>query len=179
MIASYLPDFAMADAATGISNAPGTQAAVIFSSSTPWRTSPSTAPPKSLFTMISLKREATIPTFMPSGATTFPSNTLISFMMILLFLCFLLFRSLHNYMQNSISNCPALPPVRDACRRCAGLSILSHFNFCKDMSHLVLLCLQIEAVVLLRIDLDRHALMDLKSEAGKSVDLLRIVREKS
>ena len=44
------------------------------------------------------------------------------------------------------------------------------------MSHLVLLCLQIEAVVLLRIDLDRHALMDLKSEAGKSVDLLRIVR---
>ena len=45
------------------------------------------------------------------------------------------------------------------------------------MSHLVLLRLQIEAVVLLRIDLDRHALMDLKSEAGKSVDLLRIVRE--
>ena len=42
------------------------------------------------------------------------------------------------------------------------------------MSHLVLLRLQIEAVVLLRIDLDRHALMDLKSEAGKSVDLLRL-----
>ena len=48
-----------------------------------------------------------------------------------------------------------------------GLSILSHFNFRKDMSHLVLLRLQVEAVVLLRIDLDRHALMDLKSEAGK------------
>ncbi len=51
--------------------------------------------------------------------------------------------------------------------------------FCKDVSHLVLRRLQIEAVVLLRIDLDRHALMDLKSEAGKSVNLLRIVRERS
>lgn len=60
-----------------------------------------------------------------------------------------------------------------------GLSIRSHFNFRKDMSHLVLLRLQVEAVVLLRIDLDRHTLMDLKPEAGKSIDLLRIVREKS
>ena len=36
------------------------------------------------------------------------------------------------------------------------------------MSHLVLLRLQIEAVVLLRIDLDRHALMDLRSEEHTS-----------
>ena len=82
-------------------------------------------------------------------------------------------------MQNSISNCSALPSVRGVCRRCTGFSILSHLDFCKDMSHLVLLRLQVEAVILLRIDLDRHTLMDLKSEAGKSVDLLRIVREES
>lgn len=43
-------------------------------------TSPSTAPPSSLFTIISLKRAATIAAFIPFLATTFPSNTLISFM---------------------------------------------------------------------------------------------------
>ena len=37
-----------------------------------------------------------------------------------------------------------------------GFSILSHLDFRKDMSHLVLLRLQVEAVVLLRINLDRH-----------------------
>ena len=52
-------------------------AAVMFSSSTPCLTSPSTAPPNNLFTMISLNLAATIPTFIPSGATTFPSTKLI------------------------------------------------------------------------------------------------------
>ena len=81
-----------------------------------------------------------------------------------------------NHLSTSV-RAGCMPPVYRPFSN--GRSILAHFNFCKDVSHLVLLRLQIEAVVLLRIDLDRHALMDLKSEAGKSVDLLRIVREKS
>ena len=67
-------------ATSGYDEILATHAAVMFSSSTPWRTSPSTAPPSSLLTIISLNLEATIPTFIPSGATTFPSNTLICLM---------------------------------------------------------------------------------------------------
>ena len=77
-----------------LERSPGTQAAVIFSSSTPWRTSPSTAPPKSLFTMISLetgKLRSPI-SCLPVLLQLFLLILLISFMMFLLFLCLLLFR---------------------------------------------------------------------------------------
>ena len=100
MMASYFPEFAIFAAVTGISNAPGTHAAVIFSSSTPCRTSPSTAPPSSLFTIISLNLDATIPTFIPCGATTFPSKTLISF--ISLTSCYIVNSSSHTISYNFI-----------------------------------------------------------------------------
>src|SRR5829696_5913541 len=64
--ASYSPDDASREAASGSSKAPGTHASVIDASSTPWRRRPSLAPASRRSVMRSLNRPQAMATRTPS-----------------------------------------------------------------------------------------------------------------